>query len=126
MRGRLLKWTGMTKIQQAAALLGLFALQACAPVLTPEGARVRTVSKEFGEGCEKLGRVEGVAPWEAPHGEPDGLTSINLARNKAAALGGDSIVIQVKDQRIPPGPVWDGRGMGERYVTRAEALRCER
>ncbi len=115
----------MTKIQQAAALMGLFALQACAPVLTPEGARVRIISKEFGEGCEKLGRVVGVAPWEARHGEPDGLTSMNLARNKAAALGGDSIVIQVKDRRTPRGPVGDGRGVRTRYVTRAEALICE-
>ena len=108
----------MTKIQLAAVLLGLFALQACGPVLTPEGARVRTVSQEFGEGCEKLGRVEGVGPWAAWHSEPDGMTSINFARNKAAAIGGDSIVIQVKDR-----PMKRGRGM--RYVTRAEALRCE-
>ncbi len=111
----------MTKIQLAAVLLGLFALQACAsaPVLTPEGARVRTISKEFGEGCEKLGRVEGVAPWAARHGESDGMTSMNLARNKAAALGGDSIVIQVKDRSMK-------RGRGFRYVARAEALKCER
>ena len=108
----------MTNIQLAAVLLGLFALQACAPTLTPEGARVRTVSKEFGAGCEKLGRVEGVAPWAARHGEPDGMTSINLARNNAAALGGDSMVIRVKDRSMS-----FGRGM--RYVTRAEALKCE-
>ena len=115
----------MTRIQLAAVLLGLFALQACAPTLTPEGAQVRAVSKEFGRGCEKLGRVVGVAPWEARRGEPDGLTSINVARNKAAALGGDSIVIQVKDRRMPRGPVGDGRGVRVRYVTRAEALKCE-
>ena len=44
----------MTHIQLAGVFIGLFALQACAPVLTPEGARVQTISKEFGEGCEKL------------------------------------------------------------------------
>ena len=108
----------MTHIQLAGVIIGLFALQACAPVLTPEGARVRTVSKEFGAGCETLGRVEGVAPWAALHGEPDGLTSINLARNNAAALGGDSMVIRVNDRSMS-----FGRGM--RYVTRAEALKCE-
>ena len=108
----------MTKLQLAGVFIGLFALQACAPVLTPEGARVRTVSKEFGAGCERLGRVEGVAPWAARHGEPDGMTSINLARNNAAALGGDSIVIRVNDRSMS-----FGRGM--RYVTRAEALNCE-
>ena len=109
----------MTNIQLAAVLLGMFALQACAPVLTPEGARVRTISKEFGEGCERLGVVEGVASWAARQGETDGMTSINLARNKAAALGGDSIVIHVNDR-----PTCGGRGMC--YVTRAEALICER
>ncbi len=108
----------MTKLQLAGVFIGLFALQACAPVLTPEGARVRTVSKEFGAGCETLGRVEGVAPWAALHGEPDGLTSINLALNNAAALGGDSMVIRVNDRSMS-----FGRGM--RYVTRAEALKCE-
>ena len=110
----------MTKIQQAAALLGLFALQACAsaPVLTPEGARVRTVSNEFGEGCEKLGKVEGVAYRR---------TSFDLARNKVAALGGDSIVIQVKNRPMYLPFFYLGRVRGElRYVTRAEAVRCER
>ncbi len=115
----------MTKIQHAAVLLGLFALQACAtaPVLTPEGARVRTVSKEVGGGCEKLGRVEGVA---------HGMTSIDLARNKAAALGGDSIVIQVKNRPMYRPAIFTGffqrhSRRGElHYVTRAEALRCER
>ena len=109
----------MTKIQQAAALLVLIASQACAPapVLTPEGAQVRTISKEFGEGCEKLGRVEGIA---------HGMTSFDLARNKAAALGGDSMVIQVKNRPMYGkwGPTYRERGM--RYVTRAEALNCER
>ena len=109
----------MTNIQLAAMLFGMFALQACAPVLTPEGARVRTISKEIGADCEKLGRVEGAAPWAAQHGEPDGLTSINVARNKAAALGGDFIAIRVQDR-----PMKRGRGM--RYVTQAEALKCER
>ena len=108
----------MTKIHLAAVLLGLIALQACAsvPVLTPEGAQVRTISKEVGEGCEKLGRVEGVAHH--------GMTSFDLARNKAAALGGDSILIQVKNRPLYGlwGPYHE-RGM--RYVTRAEALNCE-
>ena len=115
----------MTKIQLAAVLLGLFALQACAsvPVLTPEGEQVRTVSKEFGEGCENLGRVEGVA---------HGMTSINSARNKAAALGGDSIVIQVKNRPMYRPAIFTGffprhsRGGELHYVTRAEALKCER
>ncbi len=101
----------MTKIQLAAVLLGMFALQACAPVLTPEGARVRTVSKEFGAGCERLGRVEVVVD--------NGRTSIDRARNQAAALGGNSIVIQVENRPMP-------RGRGISYVTRAEALKCER
>ncbi len=113
----------MTNIQLAAVLLGLFALQACAPTLTPEGEQVRTVSKEFGEGCEKLGRVEGVA---------DGRTSFDLARNKAAALGGDSIVIQVKNRPMYRPAIFTGffqrhSRRGElHYVTRAEALKCER
>ena len=107
----------MTKILLAGVLFGLMALQGCAPVLTPEGARVRTVSKELGEGCERLGRVEGVAPWQARHGEPDGWTSINWARNRAAVLGADSMVIRVNDRSMSY-----GRGM--RYVTRAEALKC--
>ena len=110
----------MTNIQLAAVLLGLFALQACAtaPVLTPEGARVRTVSKELGGGCEKLGRVKGFA-YTRP--------SFDLARNKVAALGGDSIVIQVKNRPMYLPFFYLGRVRGElRYVTRAEAVRCER
>ena len=109
----------MTKFQLSALLLGLFALQACGPFLTPEGARIRTITKELGEGCEKLGRVEGWSPWQARYREPDGLTSINEVRNRAAALGGDSIVIQAKEHGTVP---WIGY---YRYVTRAQVLKCE-
>ena len=98
-------------------LILCLALLGCAPALTPEGARVRPVSEEFAVGCERLGRVEGVGPWAAVHGEPDGPTSINRARNKVARLGGDAMIVQVRDRAVDV-------GFGKQWITRAIALKC--
>ena len=103
-------------IQFCAIGLGL-ALLGCAPALTPEGARVRPVSEEFAVGCERLGRVEGVGPWAAVHSEPDGPTSINRARNEVARLGGDAMIVQVRDRAVDV-------GFGKQWITRAMALKC--
>ncbi len=96
--------------------LGL-ALLGCAPALTAEGARVRQVSEEFAVGCERLGRVEGIGPWAAVHSEPDGPTSINRARNEVARLGGDAMIVQVRDRAVDV-------GFGKQWITRAMALKC--
>ena len=107
----------MTRKQVVCLLLVLIALPACAPVLTPEGARVKAISKELSEGCERLGVVEVAAPWKALPGGPDGPAPIIRARNKVATLGGDAMVIYFHER-----PVKQGRGF--QYLTRAEALNC--
>ena len=100
------------------AIAVCLALLGCGPTLTPEGALVMPVSEDFAVGCERLGRVEGTGIWAAVHGEPDGPTSINSARNKVALLGGDAMIVKVRDRAVDV-------GFGKQWVTRAIALKCD-
>ena len=97
--------------------IALLALQACSPALTTEGVRVQAVSKEFAERCEHLGMVEGVSPIRARPKDTTGHTSVNRARNRVAALGGDAMVVRIEDRLMTYGRAF-------RYVTRVEALQC--
>ena len=99
--------------------VALLALHACFPALTPEGARIQAVSREYAEGCERLGKVVAISPNRQQAEKSTGHNSLNIARNKVAALGGDAMIIHVRDRVVT-----HGRGLG--YESRVEAVRCER
>ena len=89
----------------------------CAPTLTPGGKRVQPVSKEFVLGCRHLGVVVGISPKRPLRKRPGWSNSINAARNKVDALGGDAMIIIVRDRFVE-------QGRGFVYTTQAVALQC--
>lgn len=89
----------------AAALLAVAALAGCTWVdLTNEGRGVRVASAAEVEGCERLGATHSKTSdtvWIFARSDAKVKSELeSLARNEAAAMGGDAIV--------PTGPVSEG------------------
>ena len=107
----------MSYSRYAWPFITLFSLSACVAALTPEGAQVRVVSKEMAVVCQSLGRVEGSGALRARGLDSKERNSFNSVRNRVAALGGNAMVIQVRDRLTH-------QGRGPSYVTRVDALKC--
>ncbi len=75
----------------ALALVAV-ACAACTAQLTEGGARVRTMSPEAAPRCRPLGPVEGMGANGASAGDND-LAAMNEARNRAAKLGANALVV---------------------------------
>ena len=104
----------MSYSRYAWPVITLISLSGCAAGLTPEGAQVQVVSKETAVECQSLGRVEGSGSWKAKSVDSEAANSINSVKNRVAALGGNAMVIQVRDRLTPQ----------MHYVTRVDALKC--
>ncbi len=75
----------------ALALVAI-ACAACTVQLTEGGARVRTVAPEAAPRCRALGTVEGTGANGASAADNE-LAATNDARNRAAKLGANALVI---------------------------------
>ncbi len=107
----------MSYSRYAWPFITLISLSACVAALTLEGAQVRLVSEEMAVECQFLGRVEGSGALRARGLDSEGRNSFNSARNRVATLGGNAMVIQVRDRLTH-------QGRGPHYVTRVDALKC--
>ena len=103
----------MSYLPYAWPIITLISLSACAAALTPEGAQVQVVSKEMAVECQSLGRVEGSGSCKAQGVDSEAANSINSVKNRVATLGGNAMVIQVRDRLTPQ----------MHYVTRVDALK---
>ncbi|HEX9049860.1 MAG TPA: DUF4156 domain-containing protein [Anaeromyxobacter sp.] len=94
----------------AAALVAI-AGAACTAQLTEGGARVRTMPPESAPRCRALGTVEGTGANGASAADND-LAASNDARNRAAKLGANAVVVTQRTSSM-----W-------RSSVRAEAYAC--
>ncbi len=87
------------------------ACAACTAQLTEGGARVRTVPPEAAPRCRALGTVEGTGANGATAADNE-LAATNDARNRAAKLGANALVVTQRTSSM-----W-------RSTVRAEAYAC--
>lgn len=109
--------TPRAALRAAAWALALALPAGCATTgLTPEGAQVRLVSAPFAEGCEELGRVHGRNGPDVHIQQRHIDAAQQQARNRAAELGADALVITRQERPWYRDAVY--------VVIEGRALRC--
>ncbi len=93
----------------AVALVAL-ACAACTAQLTEGGARVRTLPPESSPRCRPLGTVEGTGA-NGPSAADNDLAATNDARNRAAKLGANALVVTQRTSNM-----WRSAVRGDAYA----------
>ena len=86
------------------------ACAACTAQLTEGGARVRTVPPEAAPRCRALGTVEGTGANGASAADND-YAATNDARNRAATLGANALVVTSRTSNL-----WRGSVRADAYA----------